>query len=299
MPELIQIKENIYYLTDSHHTNIGIVEIGDNRTVAVDSGMNDADGQMILAALESKGLGLAAIINTHSHADHYGGNNYLVGETACKVYAPPIEAAIMANPSLESFYLYGAYPPAELRQPFLMAKVSPVDVLLDEPAVKIGDMTFDIVTLKGHSPNQIGVVVDGVFFCSDSVFSSRAWERLVLVYAMDIGETIKSIEKLKKVQAESFVPSHDVPTGDITELVDLNLAWVQSIIDSLLKIIRMPNDTATILREICDKYGLKIRNLQQYYLCLDTLKAYLSFLLEKGLATYEFAANRLIWRSVG
>lgn len=296
MPELIQIKEDIYYISDSH-MNYGIVRVGGDKAVAIDTGLDDSSGEMILAALGTKGLELAAIINTHSHADHYGGNNYLVKKTGCAVYAPPLEAAIMTNPSLESFYLYGAFPPEELRTPFLMANVSPVDVLLGEPTVRIGDKTFGIVSLKGHSPNQIGVITDGTFFCSDSIFSAKAWERLVLVYAVDIGETIKSIERLKRTAAEAYVPSHAVPTGDIAELADLNLTRIQILVDDILRILSVPNDTATILWEICEKYNLKIRTLQQYYLCIDTLKAYLSYLKEQGLISYEFDANRLMWRS--
>lgn len=295
MPELIQINEDVYYLTDL--LNHGIIRVGDGESVVIDTGIGDDEAKMILAALDTKDLALTAIINTHSHADHYGGNNYLVKETGCRVYAPPLEAAIMTNPTLESFYLFGASAPRELRQPFMQAKVSPVDVLLEGPSVTIEEKIFNLVPLKGHSPNQMGVLVDDICFCGDSVFSPGAWRKLILVYAVDIGEMIKSIEILKKVPAKSFVPSHVEPMGDIEELANMNLAKIQALIDDILHITRIPAETTTILWEIGKKRGLAIHTLQQYYLCLDTLKAYLSYLLEEDLITYEFDANRLMWLS--
>jgi len=296
MPELTQVNKNVYYLAD--HLNFGVVKVGDREAVVIDTGIGDDSAQMILAALEAEGLDLAAIINTHSHADHYGGNNYLVRKTGCKVYAPPIEAAIMNNPSLEPLYIYGANAPAELKQPFLMGKVSPVDVLLDKPGVTIGSKEFEIIPLKGHSPNQIGVFVDDVFFCGDSVFSKGAWQSLVLVYAVNIKETIQSIELLRKYGAKSFVPSHAAPTGDIEALAYYNLKSIQVLARGILDIVGTPAEVDTILWEINKKHGLAMKSLQQYYLCINTLKAYLTYLLEEELITFEFEANRLMWKSI-
>ncbi len=296
MPELVQVNEDVYYLSD--HQNYGVIKTGGGECAVVDTGMDDDSAQMILAALEAEKLKLSVIINTHSHADHYGGNNYLVKTTGCKVYAPSFEAAIMTNPSLEPFYIYGAEAPQELRQPFMMAQRSPVDMLLEEPSVVIGDKEFKVVPLPGHSPNHTGVIVDDVFFCGDSVFSPDAWNKLILIYMVNVGEMTKSIEKLSRVGAKSFVPSHVTPTGDITELADVNLTKIQDRVDDILHILQVPAQTAAILWEICKKHGLAVTTLQQYYLCMDTLKAYLSFLLGEGLVTYDFDAGRLMWRAV-
>jgi len=296
MPELIQVNEDIYYLSD--HQNYGIIKTAGNECAVVDTGMDDDSAQLILAALEAEKLKLSVVINTHSHADHYGGNNYLVKKTGCKVYAPAFEAAIMTNPSLEPFYIYGAEAPQELKQPFMMAKRSPVDKLLEEPSMVIRDKEFKVIPPPGHSPNQMGVIVDDVFFCGDSVFSLSAWNKLILIYMVNVGEMTKSIERLKRVAAKSFVPSHVTPTGDIIELADANLTKIQERVDDILHVLQVPAQTATVLWELCKKHGLAVTTLQQYYLCMDTLKAYLSFLLGEGLVTYDFDANRLMWRAV-
>ena len=219
MPELVQVAEDIYYLEDE--INHGIIHIGGRKCVVIDSGLLDDNAMTILAALEAAGLELHTIINTHSHADHYGGNDYLVGKTGCKVCAPSFEAAIMQNPTLESLYIFGASPPSELTQPFLLAKKSPVDTILDEGNIVIGEKELKIISLKGHSPNQIGIMVDDVLFCADSLFSLDAWRKFLLVYAVNIGDMIDSIETVKKSGARSFIPSHAAPTGDIIELAEV------------------------------------------------------------------------------
>ena len=40
--------------------------------------------------MEREGWSLHAIINTHSNADHIGGNKYLMQQTGCRIYASSI-----------------------------------------------------------------------------------------------------------------------------------------------------------------------------------------------------------------
>lgn len=294
---LIEVCEDVYYISD--HQNYGVLRVGARECVVVDTGLGKESAQLIMAALGAKDLKPIGIINTHSHADHYGGNCYIVDETGCKVYAPPVEAAIIENPILEPFYIYGANPPHDLMKRFLMGTQCRVDVVLDGPEVRIGEKTIGLVPLDGHSPRQTGVLLNNALFCGDSVFSELAWDRLTLVYAADIGRMIKSIERLRVARATAFVPSHAEPTGDISELADLNLTRIQLLADDVLEILEAPGQISTVLAGICEKYGLTMKTLQQYYLSLDTVKAYITYLYEQDLLTYEIAGNKLFWRSTG
>ncbi len=73
-----------------------------------------------------------AILNTHSNADHIGGNKYLQGQTGCKIYSSGMEADFRKYPVLEPSFLYGGYPCKDLRHKFLMAQESSVTDFSDE-----------------------------------------------------------------------------------------------------------------------------------------------------------------------
>ena len=72
MYELIQVSESCYYIQSP--AKIGLVKTGEDRVVLIDSGNDKDAGKKIRKHLDANGWTLEAIFNTHSHADHLGGN---------------------------------------------------------------------------------------------------------------------------------------------------------------------------------------------------------------------------------
>lgn len=89
--------------------NTGVIIRGSD-CLLIDTGIDRQAGKQILRCLSQEGLTPQVIINTHSHADHYGGNAYLREQTGARVYATRLEKAIIENPYLEPFYLFSAAP---------------------------------------------------------------------------------------------------------------------------------------------------------------------------------------------
>jgi glyoxylase-like metal-dependent hydrolase (beta-lactamase superfamily II) len=104
-------------------TNIGIAEDGD-RLFLVDTGSDDDAGKHILRILEKvyAGKKLDACINTHSHADHCGGNDYLVRHTDCEIWAPEKETKSIEFPSLQSTIVWGGRPFRDIETKFFQAQ---------------------------------------------------------------------------------------------------------------------------------------------------------------------------------
>ena len=88
MKELIQVKGNTYYKPG--FAKIGVVRMVGDKAVLIDSGADENSGRLVLEALTDRGWTLDAIYNTHSHADHIGGNAYLQQQTGCRIYAPDL-----------------------------------------------------------------------------------------------------------------------------------------------------------------------------------------------------------------
>ena len=93
MYELIQISDRSYYIQSP--AKIGLVKLDDTNVCLIDSGNDKDAGRKVRQLLNASGWNLTAIYNTHSNADHIGGNKYLQGQTGCKIYAPGIELSLI------------------------------------------------------------------------------------------------------------------------------------------------------------------------------------------------------------
>ena len=103
MYELMQVSENSYYIQSP--AKIGLVRLNDTDVCLIDSGNDKEAGRKVRQLLDQNGWHLTAIYNTHSNADHIGGNQYLQNQTGCKVYAPGIECDLTRHPMIEPAFL--------------------------------------------------------------------------------------------------------------------------------------------------------------------------------------------------
>jgi len=275
--------------------NLGVVWRGD-RAVMVDSGLDRDSARKALRVLEGEGLQLVAVVNTHSHADHFGGNSYLVGRTGAEVWAPRLEAAIIQNPLLEPIYLFhGANPVKALRNRFVLAKPSPVHKVFDGGPLGLEGFGLEAVPLPGHSFNHTGIKVGDVLFCGDAVFSRRVVEKYKIPVVQDVGAHLKSLEKLCKMDVRLFVPSHAKPVEDIKPLARFNLKTTERIAGDVLALVEEPRTVEEVHSLLATRYGLDTQVAQQWFLLHTTFMAYLGYLEESGRVRIQLEGNQLKW----
>ncbi len=294
--ELKQIKENIYYIPNV--TNIGVV-LDESAAVLIDSGLDDDAGKKILKCLEREGIRPKAIINTHSHADHFGGNAVIKARTGATVFSPEIEEGILRFPYFEPFYLFsGANPIKDLMSKHLMAPSSKVDVVIEEGCEKleIGRLEFAVVSLPGHSPNQAGFAINGVLFCGDAVFSEELLAKHKLPFCMDIAKQTATLEKLNESGYEIFLPSHGNLVTDIKAITAAYSARINEIKEHSLRILTVGKTTAEYLQELCKVLDIEMRDPKQYYLNNTVAMAYLGWLYNSGGIACEIKENILYWK---
>lgn len=286
------VKGNTYMIPSP--ANIGIY-VQDDNAILIDSGNDKESGRQLLRLIEGKGWSLKLIVNTHSNADHIGGNAFLQEKTGCEIAATALEAAFISNTELEPAFLFGGYPDTEMRNKFLMAKPSRVTKIIDSQG-DILDTHLKAVSLPGHYMDMIGVITpDGVAFLADSLFSKEILEKYHLTYLYDIKAQLETLSSLRNLGADIYVPSHAGPCNDIGPLIDANESKIKEIAQVILELCSSPSTLDDVLTGLCEKYGIAM-NATQYLLLSNTVKSYLSYLKSQGSAEYEFKTGKMLWQ---
>lgn len=292
MYELIPVAPHTYYIQSP--AKIGVVETSDGHVVLIDSGNDKEAGRKVRQHLDRQGWTLDAIYNTHSNADHIGGNAYLAKQTGCALYAPGIEAAFTQHPILEPALLYGGYPMKALRHKFLLAQESDAQPLTPEhlPA------GFELIPLPGHFFDMIGLrTPDDVVFLADCLSSQATLDKYQISYVYDVAAYLDTLERVKEMHAALFVPAHADATEDIAPLAQYNIDKVNEIAGHILDFCAAPHTFEEVLQHLFTSYDLAM-TFEQYALVGSTVRNYLSWLLDSERLSATFTNNRLLWQRV-
>lgn len=292
MYELIQVSGSSYYVQSP--AKIGLVRLNDTDVCLIDSGSDKDAGRKARQILDKNGWRLTAIFNTHSHADHIGGNRYLQSQTGCRVYAPGAECAFTRHTVLEPSLLYGGCPPKELRHKFLMAQESDAAYLTAEVLPE----GIELLPLPGHCMDMAGFrTADDVVYLADCLSSRETLEKYRIGYIYDVAAYLATLETVKKMEARAFVPAHAEVTEDIAPLARYNMETVQEIGACITELCAQPQSFEELLKALFDLYGMTM-TFEQYALVGGTVRSYLTWLKETGRVAAEFADNRMLWRRV-
>lgn len=291
MYELIQAGLQSYYIQCP--AKIGIYKVNETDVYLIDSGNDKETGRKVKKLLTQNGWNLKGILNTHSNADHIGGNKYLSQQYGCKVFAKGIEAAFTKFPVLEPAFLYGGYPFRDLQHKFLMAAPS--------EAVEISDPDFpeeiEVIPLPGHFFDMVGFrTPDDTVFLADCVSSESTLEKYQLSFIYDVKAYLETLDKVAALKGKLFVPAHADAVEDIRPLTEANKKKVYEIAEHIREICREPQCFEAILQRLFTDYGLHM-TYEQYVLIGSTVRSYLSWMKDAGQISGIFEKNMLLWKT--
>ena len=292
MYELIQVGANSYFIQSP--AKIGLYRLNDTDVCLIDSGSDKDAGRKVRQHLDANGWKLAAIYATHSHADHIGGCRYLQNQTGCKVYAPGIECDFTRHPVLEPSFIYGGYPPKDLRHKFTMAQDSDAQELTSD----VLPAGWQIIPLPGHCFDMVGFrTPDDVVYLADCLSGAATLEKYQIGFLYDVAAYVQTLETVKTLTAAMFVPAHADAAESIAELAQVNIDKVLEIGEKIVGLCERPMGFEEILQRLFADYGLAM-NFEQYALVGSTVRSYLAWLKDTGRVTVIFEDNRMLWQSV-
>lgn len=313
--ELVHLTKHISYL--KMPTNIGVISVknqdDETEIYLVESGNDDKDAQKILESINENfpGAKIKTVLNTHAHADHCGGNNFLREKTGCEIWASKQSAALMEYPELETQLIWGGTPIRDIQSKFLLAKPCKVDLILDEnDEIEITEiqnqnsresaLNLQIIPLPGHYIGQTGFLftdTDGkkVFFGGDSFSGRSAIKRFWIQYLLDETQTKETLHSLSKIKADFYVPGHGEMVTEIEGIAELNLIAILETEDMILDELKTPKTLEEILKAVAERNSIPLK-ISQYCLVGSTLRSYLSGLHNEGRITYEIQNNKMLWK---
>lgn len=290
MYELQQVGPQSYYINCP--AKIGIYALSEHEVYLIDSGNDKEAAKKMLKIADSKGWSIKGILNTHSNADHIGGNAFIQNKIGCPVFCSGIEADFTRHPILEPSFLYGGYPCKNLRNKFLMAKESIVTDFSSSEFPK----DVETIPLPGHFFDMVGFrTPDNTVFLADCVSSRATLEKYGVTFIYDIAAYLETLSNIEELKAEIFVPSHADPCDDISELAEINRQKVYEIEQVIKTICDTPKTTDDIINEIFRKFNLTM-TIEQYVLVGSTVRSYLSWMKDRGVIDFATDNCMLSWK---
>lgn len=292
MYELQQVGSQSYYINCP--AKIGVYVRSEHEVYLIDSGNDKEAAKKVLKIADNQGWTIKGILNTHSHADHVGGNAYIQNKIGCKVFCSGVEADFTRHTVLEPSLLYGGYPCKSLRNKFLMAKES---VVTDFSSPDFpGEV--EIIPLPGHSFDMVGFrTPDNTVFLADCVSSVATLSKYGVTFIYDVAAYLDTLTKVEMLRADIFVPSHADPCHDVRELTEINRRQVLDIEQKIISICKTPQTTDGIITEVFRTFGLTM-TIEQYVLVGSTVRSYLSWMKDRGVIDYSVDNSMLLWKTV-
>ena len=166
-----QLTSNVWFETEVRGCNFGFVTTSDG-IVMIDTPHKPSTAMWLKAEIEKRGL-LRYIINTEPHGDHWTGNAFF---DAPVIAHEGVRTRILNTDMAEHAARIGTFGPEE---PALLEGYKanpPVMTFQDQMTLRVGDHTFEMISMPGHTLYQAAVVIkeEGVVFTSDNIFHGGA-----------------------------------------------------------------------------------------------------------------------------
>jgi glyoxylase-like metal-dependent hydrolase (beta-lactamase superfamily II) len=282
--------------------NIGVLANDAGQIVLVDTGLNDTSAKKALKAVrEELGGEVVAILTTHAHADHFGGNATVVKRTGAAVHAPVFDEAVLKYPLLQPALLYGGADPIDtMRGRFMLADASPVDVNVQPGSHEVAGITVEAVPLFGHSPGQLGYLAGDVFFCADVVLPSSVLEKYRIPYLFSLTDHLEALNHATTVTHRVAVPGHGalLEEGDLADLVAENRALADRVLDATLELTATPQTASEVLQGLLQRFEAPVADAPSYFLLQPTAFAFLTHLHRQGQVSHEVSNGASLWTRV-
>ena len=248
-----QLTKNVWVETEQRGSNHGLVTTSDG-LVLIDGPHKPSDTLRLKAEIERRGAPLRYILNTEPHGDHWTSNAYF---DVPVVAHEGVRKRILETNMAEMVARVATFGPEEPKLLEGYRANAPVITFTSEMRLHVGDHTFRMINMPGHTPYQAAVIVEdeGVVFTSDNIFCKcHTW-----LQEADPARWIDALGSLRALREDTFVPGHG-PICDKRYLDEQGafiqewVAYVQSAVGRGMR----RDECAATLTAMTDRYPMDV-----------------------------------------
>ncbi len=218
-----KLTDNVYVETEFQGSNNSFVVTSEG-VVMIDTPQIPADAIKWRDEIAKHGK-VRYLINTEPHGDHFSGNYYFEGTV---VAHEGVRETILATPPEQMTERVQQMHPESLALLKGYQYRLPAITLSERLTLYLGNHTFQLINLPGHTAYQVAVYVpeEKVIFTSDNVvYSTQPFMFAALPY-----DWLKSLKRLQELDADTLVPGHgNVCKKDyLTRMSSKVQAWINA-----------------------------------------------------------------------
>lgn len=232
--------------------------------------------------LEQNEIRIRAVLCSHAHFDHTENNRYLQEKYGAEIVMTAYDAGtVYDTTALKScFYSYTVQDNETYNREMLCA--ADRVLLPGQKQVEVEGAVFRVLSLPGHAASHLGFVTpDGVAYLADSVFSMDQLKAGRLIYMLCWSETLKTLEKVKKFQYDTYILAHYGVVDEIASLAEENIQWFSGELDRIAALCRGEEASLDeLVRKISSVYGGALKNYERVRVFERSVRAAVEYLVE-------------------
>jgi len=280
------IPYNATHLVGDTYVVPGLTNSGFIRGLAVDTCEDEAP---------FAGIGVDRLAITHGHADHFA-IGHVLRDAGARVSVGRDDASLVENPDINIRGMFSWAKPGD----FLTTKLFRGEpCAVDDYVEDWDDARATPVPLPGHTLGHYGfLTADGALFTGDALYLKDLWERHPLPYAIDPGEVVRSLERIRALDCSWLVPGHGYPIERAVaeEHIDYHVEQIRAIKELLLTRLVKPHTTEEAIALVSRERGLR-ENPASYWLAVTTVKGFLGDMLNAGALEFYVHEHAGWWKT--
>jgi glyoxylase-like metal-dependent hydrolase (beta-lactamase superfamily II) len=223
--EVYEIRDGVFAIYEPHQfeETISYLILGSKRALLFDTGLGIGRISDVVAKLTPLPI---AVLNSHSHFDHTGGNaefsHILDPDTPFTHNNAQGQANIYSRDALAPARICGHLPSRIRPDSFAVRSFHISETVRDGQRLDLGNRELEVIFTPGHTPDSLCLFdrTHGLLFTGDTFYRGPIY---LITPETDFSAYVTSVERLAALApaVKLLLPSHNIPFADPSYLEKL------------------------------------------------------------------------------